>query len=113
MHRKISYLLFFLALLILLFMNSHPTITDEAIIIAKSEIYHFTKEELSQYNGENNQPAYIAIDNIIYDVSDLEEWESKLENSFLAGKDLSEIIEDPSMMEVIIENAPEVGILQE
>lgn len=31
----------------------------------------FTAETLKQYNGLNGQPAYIAIDGIVYDVSDL------------------------------------------
>jgi Predicted heme/steroid binding protein len=38
----------------------------------KSEVdkmKQFTLEELKQYNGENGQPAYVAIDGIVYDVS--------------------------------------------
>ena len=31
----------------------------------------FTAAELAEYNGKNNQPAYIAVDNIVYDVSAL------------------------------------------
>lgn len=29
----------------------------------------FTKEELSVYNGKNGQPAYVAVDGSVYDVS--------------------------------------------
>jgi len=101
------------ALLILLSMNSHNTITDEAIIIAQSEIYPYSIEELSHYNGKNNQPSYIAIDDIIYDVSNIEEWNDNLDDNFSAGKDVTEIINDSSIKELIIEEAPEVGILQE
>ena len=31
----------------------------------------FTKEELKKYNGQNGQPAYVAVDGIVYDVSDV------------------------------------------
>jgi len=113
LYRKISYLLFLIALLILLSMDSHNTITDEAIIIAQSDIYPYSAEELSQYNGKNNQPSYVALDDIIYDVSNLEEWNDMQEDNSLAGKDVSEIIKDSSIKELIIEEAPEVGILQE
>ena len=29
----------------------------------------FTAEELAKYNGQNGQPAYVAIDGTVYDVS--------------------------------------------
>ena len=29
----------------------------------------FTKNELAQYNGQNGQPAYVAVQGVVYDVS--------------------------------------------
>ena len=34
----------------------------------------FTKEELSKYDGQNGQPAYVAIEGVVYDVSGKEAW---------------------------------------
>jgi predicted heme/steroid binding protein len=113
LYRKISYLLFLLAIIIFLSTGSHNINTDEAILIAQSEIYPYSEEELSKFNGENNQPSYVAIDNIIYDISDLKDLDDRLMDNSLAGKDISEIIENDTIKEVIIEEAPEVGILQE
>ena len=101
MHRKISYSLFALAILILLIGDHSNRPTDEAIIIAQSEIYPYTQEELSDYDGERDQPAYIAIDHQIYDVSDLEELDEILEK-YPPGQDITELIEDDPLKEVIL-----------
>ncbi|MGE5552143.1 MAG: cytochrome b5 domain-containing protein [Bacteroidota bacterium] len=29
----------------------------------------FTRAELAQYNGENGKPAYVAVNNVVYDVT--------------------------------------------
>ncbi len=42
--------------------NTNAVDTDDGV---------FTKEELSLYNGQNGQPAYVAIDGLVYDVSSL------------------------------------------
>ena len=113
MYRKVSYLLFLLALIITLFIGSHNTSTDEAIIIAQSEIYPFNEKELSKFNGKNNQPSYVAIDRIIYDISSLKELDGDLLDNLFLGKDISEIIENDGVKGAIIERAPEVGVLME
>ncbi len=34
----------------------------------------FTLEELKQFNGQNGQPAYVAVDGVVYDVSNVGPW---------------------------------------
>lgn len=51
-----------------------------------------TVAELAQYNGKDGQPAYIAIDGVIYDVSDVPQWKDGEHNGFTAGNDLTEQI---------------------
>ena len=51
-----------------------------------------TLEELAQYNGENGNPAYIAVDGVIYDVTDAGPWRGGKHNGFSAGNDLTEEI---------------------
>ena len=48
-----------------------------------------TLEELAKYDGQNGQPAYVAVDGIIYDVSNVEPWKGGKHNGFTAGKDLT------------------------
>lgn len=57
-----------------------------------AEAIQLTREELSAYNGEDGQPAYVAIDGIIYDVSGLPSWTGGTHNGNMAGQDLSEAI---------------------
>lgn len=49
-----------------------------------------TLEELSQYNGKNGQPAYIALDGIIYDVSNAIQWKNGEHHGFEAGNELTQ-----------------------
>jgi cytochrome b involved in lipid metabolism len=46
--------------------ENNPTAENKTIQTEKI----FTTEELAKYDGKNNQPAYIAVDGIVYDVSD-------------------------------------------
>ncbi len=51
-----------------------------------------TLEELAQYNGQNGKPAYVAVDGIIYDVTNASPWKGGTHNGFTAGKDLTKEI---------------------
>lgn len=73
----------------------------------------FTLEALAKYNGENGQPAYVAVDGIVYDVSALSEWNGGLHyRGIEAGKDLSvEILSSPHG-KTILKRAVIVGTLK-
>jgi predicted heme/steroid binding protein len=47
----------------------------------------FTAETLAQYNGQNGQPSYVAVDGTVYDVSSL--FKGGLHYGWSAGRDLS------------------------
>jgi predicted heme/steroid binding protein len=50
----------------------------------------FTERELQHYNGESGQPAYIACDGVVYDVTDCPKWRTGLhEQLHFAGADLT------------------------
>jgi len=55
-----------------------------------------TTEELAKYDGKNGNPAYIAVDGVIYDVTDVSFWAEGEHNGFAAGKDLTEEIKNKS-----------------
>lgn len=48
-----------------------------------------TLEELPKYNGLEGKPAYVAVEGIVYEVSDSPGWGGASHFGLLAGKDLS------------------------
>ena len=67
--------------------------TNEA---SEVELENFTLVELSKYNGVEGNPAYIAVDGIVYDVTNIPQWKNGQHNGFEAGKDLTEEIKNLS-----------------
>jgi predicted heme/steroid binding protein len=76
----------------------------------------FTMTELAQYNGQNGQPAYVAVDGVVYDVSGSAMWaggvHSRCDEGATAGRDLSEVIKEapPGHLEML-KTFPVVGTL--
>lgn len=76
-----------------------------------AEPLNLTLEELSAFNGEDGQPAYVAVDGIIYDVSDVPAWTGGTHNGNMAGQDLSEAINDAPHGDSKLNGLPIVGKL--
>ncbi len=77
---------------------------------------NLTLEQLAQYNGQNGEPAYVAVDGIIYDVSSSPYWvngnHDPCGTDAMAGHDLSELIKQaPAGMLQDLETFPVVGHL--
>lgn len=49
----------------------------------------FTLEELSNYDGTNGKPSYIAVNKIVYDMSSVPAWGGGTHFGIMAGKDLT------------------------
>ena len=85
------------------------TAGNSAVTTTAGEL-ELTLEELAKYNGQNGQPAYVAVDGIIYDVTNAEPWKSGLHNGFTAGKDLTNEIKTISPHGVSkLQLVPKVG----
>jgi predicted heme/steroid binding protein len=77
-----------------------------------TEMMELTLEQLAKYNGKDGQPAYIAVDGVIYDVSNHPAWKNGGHNGYEAGKDLTEQIKNISPHGVSkLADVPEVGKL--
>ena len=93
------------------------TTSSEVVSVSSSaeEMRTFTLEELSQYNGKDGQPAYVAVDGVVYDVTNVEAWkdgEPKL--GLTAGNELTEEITNQSPHGLkVLEGLPIVGELVE
>lgn len=75
----------------------------------------FTLEELATYNGKDGQPAYVAVDGVVYDVSASPEWENgEHKMGITAGQDLTDEIKNKSPHGVsVLSGFPVVGRLAE
>lgn len=75
----------------------------------------FTSEELAKYDGKNGEPAYVAVNGVVYDVSDVDKWANGEHfEGLTAGKDLTkEIMEDSPHGLSVLDNLPIVGTLSE
>lgn len=55
-----------------------------------------TLDQLKQYDGKNGNPAYVAVDGVIYDVTNVPAWKNGDHNGYTAGNDLTDIIKNKS-----------------
>lgn len=74
----------------------------------------FDAEELAKYDGQNGNPAYVAVDGKVYDVSDVSEWKDGSHfGKFQAGQDLTEEIKTLSPHGVSkLDSVPIVGLYE-
>lgn len=79
--------------------------TDDAV---------YDKTSLSEFNGKDGQPAYIAIEGIVYDVSDNPMWMNGIhQGRFEAGQDLTEEMKNAPHGFSKLSQLNEVGIYED
>jgi predicted heme/steroid binding protein len=71
----------------------------------------FTAEELSTFDGSNGKPAYVAVNDIVYDVSLESTWGGASHFGLHAGKDLTDQFKGCHGMSSTLSKLPKVGIL--
>lgn len=76
----------------------------------------FTLEELKGYDGKEGRPAYVAVDGVVYDLSESGYWLGGKHGvcplDSMAGNDLSEEIKQaPARMYASLQRFPVVGTL--
>lgn len=54
----------------------------------------FPMEEIAQYDGKDGNPAYIVVDGIVYDVSNVGQWIGGSHFGFEAGSDVTEALQN-------------------
>lgn len=55
-----------------------------------------TLDQLKQYDGKNGNPAYIAVDGVLYDVTNVGQWKNGGHEGYSAGNDLTDAIKNSS-----------------
>ncbi|MFC6180941.1 cytochrome b5 domain-containing protein [Lactiplantibacillus daowaiensis] len=70
----------------------------------------FNQTELAKYDGQNGQPAYVAIDGVVYDVTGVDAWAGGKHHGNLAGQELTKVIDEHSPHgRKVLQNLPVVG----
>ena len=79
-------------------------------VVTKSEVM-FTVAELAKYNGMNGNPAYVAVEGIIYDMTKIGAWKNGQHQGLSAGQDLSASFAGSPHSKSILDQSPIVGKL--
>lgn len=69
----------------------------------------FTAAELAKYDGQNGNPAYIAVNGVVYDVSNVPQWQGGMHNGHKAGTDLTKAIASAPHGTRVLSGLPIVG----
>ena len=77
----------------------------------------FTTQELAAFNGQNGQPAYVAVDGVVVDVTGSPNWpggkHTKCSLDAAAGRDLPQVLQQATpRMRSYITAMPVVGKLK-
>ncbi|MDX2494057.1 MAG: cytochrome b5 domain-containing protein [Desulfuromusa sp.] len=72
-----------------------------------------TIEELARFDGSDGRAAYVAVNDIIYDVSSSQRWkEGHHEKTHQAGQDLTEELKTAPHVRTVVERFPVVGKIE-
>ncbi len=85
-------------------------VLDKLPVVGVIVSYVLTNDELAAYNGQNGQPGYVAVNGVIYDVS--ETWPNGTHKEFVAGNDITEEIVDSPHGLAVLEKLPIVGRME-
>jgi predicted heme/steroid binding protein len=73
----------------------------------------FTYEELANFNGTLGKPAYVAVNGIVYDVSNEASWGGASHFGLVAGKDVTSQFNNCHGDEAILSKLPKVGVMKQ
>lgn len=72
----------------------------------------FSLKELANYDGSGGKSAYVAVNGVVYDVSNVAAWGGGTHFGLIAGKDLSEKFKECHGENEILNKLPKVGIIK-
>ena len=79
----------------------------------QSNAQTFTLDELAQYDGKNGNDAYVAVDGIVYDVTNAAKWQNGSHYGVQAGTDCTTAISRSPHGSSVLDGLPIVGTLTE
>ena len=89
--------------------SSSSGVASSSQAIAKT----FTLDELAQYDGKNGNDAYVAVEGIVYDVTNAAKWQNGSHYGVQAGTDCTTAISHSPHGTSVLDGLPIVGTLVE
>jgi predicted heme/steroid binding protein len=95
-------------------MDDQPKIQSQPVKNNTSELSAhnsrlFTKEELAKFNGKNGNPAYVAVNGTVYDVTNNAAWGAATHFGLFAGNDVTVPFSSCHAEQPILVKLPNVG----
>jgi predicted heme/steroid binding protein len=88
------------------------TSSSQSSVSTSSQLQQFTLSELAQYNGDEGGLAYVAVNGIVYDVTDADGWENGWHQGLhLAGTDATAVFATSPHSQSLLDELPIVGTL--
>ena len=84
---------------------------SEQVKADSTKLLQLTIEELAKYNGKDGAPAYVAVDSVIYDFSDMKAWKKGKHHGHKAGLDLTKDIKASPHGKMVLKKKKIVGPL--
>lgn len=91
--------------------NSSQITTEDKTKSVQQKV--FTLDELKKYNGQNGTPAYVAVDGVVYDVTNANKWKNGKHQGVVAGNDLSKAIASSPHGKSVLNKLPVIGTLKQ
>jgi predicted heme/steroid binding protein len=85
--------------------------SDTTLSGTNASMQEFTLAELATYDGMNGKPAYIAVDGVVYDVTNVKQWSDGTHQGYSAGLDLTDSIGKAPHGKSKLDGVPVVGTL--
>lgn len=87
-----------------------PALTSTSPATSAQKV--FTLSELAKYDGQNGAAAYVAVNGIVYDVTNAKNWVNGAHNGHSASHDLTQEIKQSPHGTSVLSGLPVVGKLQ-
>lgn len=91
--------------------NPYQTLHGSQVQEEGNSPRYFTLEELAQYNGKDGAPAYVAVNGVVYDVTNNSVWKGGPHFGLNAGNDLTKQFQSCHPGAMVLTRLPVVGYL--
>lgn len=71
----------------------------------------FTPDELATYTGKGGHPAYVAVNGVVYDMTNVAAWGGATHFGLTPGKDLTSVFASCHDGQQILSTLPKVGVM--
>ncbi len=93
---------------------AEPSVSELSAPVEPAQTVEMTLDDLSKFNGKDGARAYVAIDGVIYDVTDVPPWAGGThQGKVQAGIDASEMIKQSPHGKKVLEKLPVVGKIKQ